>query len=114
MIPLLLYVAIFVAAFFIVRLGARKMTERHDFTSLKTVTFGDESAVRPDRWASVISIVTIFLLWGAFTGSKWPMCCPNLIGQRLQGAADGHRRASIRTGQPSVPGNQVDGVPCER
>lgn len=68
---LILYIAIFIAAFVVVRLGARRLTERRDFSSLKTVTFGDESAVRPDRWASVISVVTIFLLWGAFTGSNW-------------------------------------------
>lgn len=66
---LLIYVAIFVLAFLFVRLVVRRLTERHDFTSLKTVTFGDESAVSADRWASVISVVTIFLIWGAFTGS---------------------------------------------
>jgi taurine transport system permease protein len=66
---LLIYIAVFVAAFLFVRLIVRRMTERHDFTSLKTVTFGDESAVSADRWASVISVVTIFLIWGAFTGS---------------------------------------------
>lgn len=71
MIILLLYVAIFTGAFFAVRFGVRKFRQMNDYTSLKTVTFGDESAVRPDRWASVISVVTIFLLWGAFTGSKW-------------------------------------------
>ncbi|MGX0875579.1 taurine transport system permease protein [Roseovarius sp. MBR-154] len=71
MIILVIYIAIFVAAFFVVRFGVRKFRQMKDFTSLKTVTFGDESAVRPDRWASVISVVTIFLLWGAFTGSKW-------------------------------------------
>jgi len=68
---LIIYVAIFVAAFFAVRKGVSKFRQMNDYTSLKTVTFGDESAVRPDRWASVISVVTIFLLWGAFTGSKW-------------------------------------------
>lgn len=71
MIILILYVAIFTGAFFAVRFGVRKFRQMNDYTSLKTVTFGDESAVRPDRWASVISVVTIFLLWGAFTGSKW-------------------------------------------
>ncbi|WP_308915052.1 ABC transporter permease subunit [Jannaschia sp. LMIT008] len=45
-------------------------SRRRDFTSLKTVTFGDESAVRPNRWASVISVIVLFLIWGAFTGSK--------------------------------------------
>lgn len=68
---LILYVVIFAAAFFLVRFGVRKFRHMQDFTSLKTVTFGDESAVKPDRWASVISIVAIFLLWGAFTGSQW-------------------------------------------
>ena len=69
MIPLLIYIIIFVAAFFIVT----KVVHRsglHDYTSLKTVTFGDESAVRPNRAAGIISILTIFLMWGIFTGSN--------------------------------------------
>jgi taurine transport system permease protein len=69
MIILLLYLALFAAAWFAVGLF-RRGRERRDFTSLKTVTFGDESAVRPDRAASIISVVVIFLIWGAFTGSK--------------------------------------------
>jgi len=68
---LIIYIAIFATAFFAVRFGVRKFRQMKDFTSLKTVTFGDESAVRPDRWASVISVITVFLLWGAFTGSTW-------------------------------------------
>ena len=68
---LLIYITVFVAAFLVVRKGFKRVLARRDYTSLKTVTFGDESAVRPDRWASVISVVTIFLLWGAFTGSNW-------------------------------------------
>ncbi|MGO4915151.1 ABC transporter permease [Pseudogemmobacter sp. W21_MBD1_M6] len=70
MIILLMYIAIFVIAFFSVKFLARRMTRVSDFTSLKTVTFGDESAVTPNRAASVISVVSIFLIWGAFTGSK--------------------------------------------
>ena len=70
MIILLIYVAIFAAAFFIVRFIVGRMSRVQDFTSLKTVTFGDESAVKADRWASIISVLTIFLIWGAFTGSK--------------------------------------------
>ncbi|OWU82093.1 ABC transporter permease [Phaeobacter sp. 22II1-1F12B] len=69
MIVFLLYVVIFVVAFFLVTKVIAKATTR-DFTSLKTVTFGDESAVRPNRAASVISILTLFLLWGMFTGSN--------------------------------------------
>ncbi|RYH04005.1 ABC transporter permease subunit [Salipiger sp. IMCC34102] len=68
MIILAIYVGIFVAAFFIVTrvVGIRAA---RDINALKTVTFGDESAVRPNRAAGVISVLTIFLLWGAFTGS---------------------------------------------
>lgn len=69
MIPILIYILIFVVAFALVHQIAARAA-RHDFTSLKTVTFGDESAVRPNRAASVISILTLFLLWGMFTGSK--------------------------------------------
>ncbi len=65
---LLIYIAIFTASFFIVTKSVHRATR--DYTSLKTVTFGDESAVRPNRIAGVISILTIFVLWGAFTGSK--------------------------------------------
>ena len=67
---LLIYIAIFIAAFFAVKFVNSRLDARHDFTSLKTVTFGDESAVTPNRAASIISIVAIFLIWGAFTGSK--------------------------------------------
>ena len=67
---LLIYVVIFVIAYFAVKAVTARVV-RHDFTSLKTVTFGDESAVRPNRAASIISVATIFLIWGAFTGSSW-------------------------------------------
>jgi taurine transport system permease protein len=62
-----IYIAFFVAAWAAARAFRRQRT---DFTGLKTVTFGDESAVAPDRIASVVSIVAIFLIWGAFTGSR--------------------------------------------
>ena len=48
----------------------RLLTPKHDYGSLKTVTFGDESAVSSNTAASVVSVVLIFVLWGAFTGSK--------------------------------------------
>ena len=70
MIIALIYVVTFILAFIVVRVVSRFLKSRADFTSLKTVTFGDESAVTPDRAATVISIVGIFLIWGAFTGSK--------------------------------------------
>lgn len=64
---LAVYIGIFVVAAFVV---TRISAGIKDYTSLKTVTFGDESAVRPNRWAGVISILTLFLLWGMFTGSE--------------------------------------------
>lgn len=63
------YAALFIGAWVVVRL-IRARRGRNDLTSLKTVTFGDESAITPDRAASVISILSIFLIWGAFTGSR--------------------------------------------
>ncbi|WP_298858488.1 ABC transporter permease [uncultured Sulfitobacter sp.] len=64
---LAVYVGIFAAAAFIfTRIGVRK----DGYTALKTVTFGDESAVRPNRAAGIISILTLLLLWGMFTGSS--------------------------------------------
>ena len=68
MIPLILYVAIFVAAFFVVRMVSEGRGTK-DYISLKTVTFGDESAVRPNRAASIISVLSIFFMWATFTGS---------------------------------------------
>ncbi|MCY4541286.1 MAG: ABC transporter permease subunit [Rhodobacteraceae bacterium] len=69
MILLLIYVVIFALGFIVVKQVSKRLIKRVDYTALKTVTFGDESAVTADRSASVISIVTLFLLWGAFTGS---------------------------------------------
>ena len=70
-IVLFAYIALFTLGYFIVRLARWLGRPNRDFTSLKTVTFGDESAIRPDRAASVISVLVVFLIWGAFTGSKW-------------------------------------------
>lgn len=67
---LLVYVMAFVLAAALAGLLRRGRIRRADFSSLKTVTFGDESAIRSDRLASIASIVVIFLLWGAFTGSR--------------------------------------------
>ena len=68
---LFIYIALFAGAFFVVRMIRNHQSKASDFTSLKTVTFGDESAVIADRMASIISVVAIFLIWAAFTGSKW-------------------------------------------
>ena len=61
---------LFSAAFsFIYNLYARSK-EAKGFGSLKTVTFGDESAVIANRVASVLGVLTIFFLWGLATNSK--------------------------------------------
>ena len=65
------YILIIVLAMFAWRAIRTMMTPTNDYTSLKTVTFGDESAVRSEKAASVISVVLIFVIWGAFTGSGW-------------------------------------------
>ena len=64
------YILVVLAAMFIWSFIKRMMTPKHDYGSLKTVTFGDESAVTSNTAASVVSIVLIFVFWGAFTGSK--------------------------------------------
>jgi len=69
MILLTVYVTLLLGSMIIVTWLQHRVT-RHDLTSLKTVTFGDESAVNSNRIASVISIIAIFLIWGAFTGSR--------------------------------------------
>ena len=64
----LVYIAIFIGSFFVVRALVRRKT--NGFTARKTVTFGDESAVEANRFASIISVATIFLIWASFTGSS--------------------------------------------
>lgn len=64
------YVLVILLCMFVWRWVATLLRPKHDFGSLKTVTFGDESAVTSNTAASVISIFLIFLLWGAFTGSR--------------------------------------------
>ncbi|MGB7204449.1 MAG: ABC transporter permease [Anderseniella sp.] len=67
---LLIYILIFIAAMIGYNLISGMLTKQQDFTSLKTVTFGDESSVVSNRAASIMSIIAIFLIWGSFTGSK--------------------------------------------
>lgn len=120
MIVLIIYVVIFIAAFVAVRFITNRLIERHDFTSLKTVTFGDESTVMPNRWASIISVVTIFLLWGAFTNSSWtPIHVPGpFVGDTMftyvLEAPDGSRddaTVSIRVTPSGEPQSEIEVEP---
>ena len=73
LILLAVYIAIFAVSMVIVAWATKRFFTRADFTSLKTVTFGDESAVKANRAASVISVLAIFALWVAFTNSSLPL-----------------------------------------
>ena len=64
------YVGVILLSLLAWRMVKRVLRPKHDYGSLKTVTFGDESAVVSNTVASVVSIVLIFVFWGAFTGSK--------------------------------------------
>ena len=68
----IIYIAIFVIAFLAVRLVTMQIAKARDFTSLKTVTFGDESAVRPNRAASIISVGSSTACAGLKTPSLMP------------------------------------------
>lgn len=70
MMILILYIFIFILAYLIYTVIARFTVSKIGFNARKTVTFGDESAVTSNRAASIMSVIAIFLIWGAFTGSK--------------------------------------------
>ena len=63
------YLAISAACWWVYTLVTRSR-EDTGYGSLKTVTFGDESAVVANRIASVAAVVAVFFLWGLATGSK--------------------------------------------
>ncbi|WP_281984514.1 ABC transporter permease [Thalassorhabdomicrobium marinisediminis] len=64
------YILLILMFMFVWRAIKSFLTPTRDFTSLKTVTFGDESAVRSETAASILSIIFIFIIWGTFTGSS--------------------------------------------
>ena len=95
MILLLLYACLFAAAFVVVQF-LRGKTQKKGLSRLKTVTFGDASAVEADRAASVISVLVVFLVWGAFTGSAWvPLGVREAI--HALAVAQGHQSCRLRT-----------------
>jgi len=74
MIIFILYISLFILFYFIYlfieKWLSKQLTDKNAYNERKTVTFGDESAVKPNRVASIFSIITLFLLWAAFTGSQ--------------------------------------------
>ncbi|MEM7075035.1 MAG: ABC transporter permease subunit [Pseudomonadota bacterium] len=81
----LLVLGLFFGAFFVTFLIVKRLIpasfELGGLNSHKTVKFGDESAVKANRIASVLSVVTLFWLWVAFTNSTVPL--PKLPGPFL-------------------------------
>ncbi|GHA45711.1 hypothetical protein GCM10008927_08410 [Amylibacter ulvae] len=65
-----LYLAVSGLCYLVQRAYYRGRDRAKGYTSLKTVTFGDESAVTGNRMASVAAVITLFLFWGIATGSK--------------------------------------------
>ena len=63
------YVGFILLTLLLWRVVKTALTPDKDFGPLKTVTFRDESAVSSNFSASVVSVVVIFVSWGAFTGS---------------------------------------------
>lgn len=61
-------IQVFLVAYLIYRFSVNRDTNNQ--TSTQVITFGDENAIRPNRFASVLSLLTLFFLWAAFTGSK--------------------------------------------
>ncbi len=64
-----IYIAVSLICYAIWYLVWGRNAEKGDFVGRKTVTFGDESAITPNRVASVASVISLFLFWGVFTGS---------------------------------------------
>ena len=70
-------------------------------------TFGDAAAVRPSRLASVLSVAVLFLLWGAFTGSRLvPLHVPGpFTGQTefTYATEAGTARVRVSVAMPGAP-----------
>ncbi|MDH5472687.1 MAG: ABC transporter permease subunit [Gammaproteobacteria bacterium] len=69
MLILILYITLFILAYLIYNFAVQRRHAKQNNISRKTVTFGDESTVTPNRFASVVSIGVLLIIWSAFTGS---------------------------------------------
>jgi len=70
MLILSLYISCFILLLVIYKIVIKRFTSIDSQKKINTVTFGDESAVTPNRTASILSILTLFFIWCAFTGSS--------------------------------------------
>jgi taurine transport system permease protein len=79
-------------------IGLRRAKAR-GFNSLKTVTFGDESAVTPNRVASFLGVLALFLIWGIATDSKF---APSLLPTAFHGQTSFEYTAVNAAGESST------------
>jgi len=70
MLILSLYITCFILLLVIYKIVIKRFTTSNEQIKTNTVTFGDESAIKSNRTASVLSILTLFFIWCAFTGSS--------------------------------------------
>lgn len=70
--------------------------QQHGYNTLKTVTFGDESAVSANRLASVLGVVAVFFIWGVATDSK---LTPSLLPGPFVGEASFEYTATNAAGE---------------
>jgi taurine transport system permease protein len=64
------YMVFSAASWLLDKLFNKGRDKAQGYTSLKTVTFGDESAVVANRFASVASVIALFFFWALATGSS--------------------------------------------
>lgn len=65
-----LFVVFSIAISFIYRAYDKTKDKARGYSSLKTVTFGDESSVVANRVASIAAVLSVFLIWCIATGSS--------------------------------------------
>ena len=65
-----LFVVFSIAISFLYRAYDRTKDKARGYSSLKTVTFGDESSVVANRVASIAAVLSVFLIWCIATGSS--------------------------------------------
>ena len=71
---------------FLWRAVKKSLTSNKDFSSLKTVTFGDEATVSSDFFfASIVSVVMIFVSWGLLLVARFATLTPNAFSVRRRG-----------------------------
>lgn len=90
-----IYLAISGVCWWVYNLVTRNREET-GYGSLKTVTFGDESAVVANRIASVAAVVAVFVLWGVATGSS---LLPFSLPQPFSGDAQFEYTATTPAGE---------------